>query len=75
MNHRQWKKKFKKENGRNPLIFEDKREFNKAKVKALLKVDFIKVAEDITTTFSKAFDHLREVVEEAADVFINVREK
>lgn len=25
MNHRQWKKKFKKEHGRNPNIFEDKK--------------------------------------------------
>lgn len=40
MNYRQWKKKFKKEHGRNPYITEDKRKRNKAAVDALCNIDW-----------------------------------
>ena len=40
MNYRQWKKKFKKEHGRNPYITEDKRKRNKAAAAALSNIDW-----------------------------------
>ena len=41
MNYRQWKKKFKKEHGRNPYITEDKRKRNKAAAAALCNIDWV----------------------------------
>lgn len=66
MNHRQWKKKFKKVHGRNPFFFEDKK--NKAHNLYLafrnLSPSLTKAIGDISRGFKEALYQLGESISE-----------
>lgn len=59
MNHRQWKKKFKKSHGRNPTCWEDKRK--RIRYDALALIDAIN---EIPRLFASALANTCEVLSE-----------
>ena len=60
MNHRQWKKKFKKEHGRNPSIFEDKKKADYALAVALKEMDIQEALDNVCNGFKSVLEVLRE---------------
>ena len=60
MNHRQWKKKFKKEHGRNPSIFEDKKKANYKYAVALKEMDIQEIVDNVCNGLKSAMEVLRE---------------
>ena len=64
MNHRQWKKKFKKNHGRSPYWFEDK----KAK-KPPIEIDFAKMVEAIKAIPSALYNALAHAMRLMGDCF------
>lgn len=71
MNHRQWKKNYKKIHGRNPYFWEDR----KAKAKALdAKYNIEEICETIANIPKMLADMLADVAEALSDGFANVAE-
>lgn len=62
MNHRQWKKNFKKEHGRNPSIFEDKKKADYALVVALKEMDIQEIVDNVCNALKSAVEVLRECI-------------
>lgn len=71
MNHRQWKKKFKKEHGRNPYPHEDKRYIARVTAKELLiALDYVStnVMPGLSTALEKLGESIGEVVAKVCEV-------
>lgn len=75
MNHRQWKKNFKKKHGRNPTVYEDKKLRNKYMTKELQLVlqDFsdalMNAMSQLAHGLAKAFKELSDRLEYASDFY------
>lgn len=67
MNYRQWKKKYKKENGCNPRLAEDKRKKAKVVVQALDNIDINEMAAVIKRGFAQLFRTLSKAIGNIAD--------
>lgn len=70
MNHRQWKKQFKKTHGRNPYVHEDKKKMPKTMADALKEVaqELIDgvgtLANNLAESFRELAKNIQEITEE-----------
>lgn len=69
MNHRQWKKKFKKEHGRSPYFWEDRRGRVKSKT---MRYNLEEMCETISNIPKIMAEILADAAEALSDIFANI---
>ena len=69
MNHRQWKKKFKKEHGRAPYFWEDRRVKIKSKT---MRYNLEEMCETISNIPKIMAEILADAAEALSDIFANI---
>lgn len=69
MNHRQWKKKFKKEHGRAPYFWEDRRGRVKSKT---MRYNLEEMCETISNIPKIMAEILADAAEALSDIFANI---